>query len=353
MRAKTKSEVYFVERIETSRKARVSRKKKPNWFLRIMLFMIIGIFIFGAYVLSTIWGSFEKTYTELDRGDKSEKRIEAVGTKDPVSLLIMGIDERPDENDVGRPDVLMVVTVNPEDKTAKMLSIPRDTLVYIPTIGKEDKINHSYSLAEVQRKGSGVDSTISTVEELLDIPIDYFVKLNFDGFVEIIDTLGGVDVYVERAFTEKGFDDGQRIEFEPGPAHLNGEEALAYVRMRKAWGGDAGRNERQREVLTQLMQKGASIANMTKIDDVMESLGRNVNMNISVTEMLAFSRQYGNIPKENIETLTLEGTNVRRDLAYFILDEGEAERVGNILREHLLLSPTSTVSTDQPGSIDP
>lgn len=342
-----------MERIDRSRASRLpqrgkrrrQRRKKPNWFLRIMVFMLVGIFVFGAYILYNVLGAFSDTQYELARGDKSDKREQAVDTDDPVSLLIMGIDERPDKQDVGRPDVLMVVTVNPEDKSAKILSIPRDTLTYIPAIGKEDKINHAYSLAEVQQPGTGIESTITTVEELLDIPIDYFAKINFDGFVEIIDTLGGVDVNVERAFKQKAFDGGEEIYFEEGPAHLNGKEALAYVRMRKEWGGDAGRNERQREVLAQLMQKGASFSSLTKIDDIIESLGRNVDMNVSGGELLAFSRKYGSIPKENIESLTLEGTDVMRDRSYFILEEGEAERVGNILKAHLNLPATSTVNT--------
>lgn len=344
-----------MERIDKSRATRVSKKgkrkrnrrRKPNWFLRVMVFMLIGIFVFGGYILYNVLGAFSDTQTELTRGDKSDRREQAVDAKDPVSLLIMGIDERP--GDVGRPDVLMVVTVNPEDKTAKMLSIPRDTLTYIPAIGKEDKINHSYSLAEVQQAGTGIESTITTVEELLDIPIDYFAKVNFDGFVEIVDTLGGVDVVVERAFSEKGFDNGQRFHFEEGPAHLSGEEALAYVRMRKAWGGDAGRNERQREVLRQLIQKGANISNITKIDDVVESLGKNVAMNVGAGDLLSFSRQYGNIPKENIDTITLEGTNVMRGSSYFVLEDGEATRVSNILKEHLKL-PTTTTAESNTGA---
>lgn len=338
-----------MERIDKSRKSRMSKKgkkKKPNWFLRIMVFMIIGIFLFGAYIFYNVWGAFSDTQHDLARGGKSEKREEAVSAKDPVAFLLMGIDEREGRQDVGRPDVLMVVTVNPEDKTAKMLSIPRDTLTYIPAVGKEDKINHSYSLAEIQQSGTGVESTITTVEELLNIPIDYFAKVNFEGFVETVNELGGVDVNVERAFKQNAFDGEPDIYFEEGPAHLNGKEALAYVRMRKEWGGDEGRNKRQREVLTQLMQKASSFTNITKIDDVVESLGRNVNMNVGASELLTFARQYGDIPKDNIETLTLEGTGSNNGTYYYILNEGEAERVGNILREHLNLPTTSTVDSD-------
>lgn len=312
-----------------------------------MVFMLIGIGLFGGYIVYNVAGALDDTRHELARGEKSDKREEAVDTSDPVSVLILGKDEGEDEHDVGRPDVLIVMTVNPEEPSAKLLSIPRDTRTFIPSVGKVDKINHAYSLAEVKQPGSGIDSTVEAVEELLDIPIDYFAMLNFDGFVEIVDMLGGVDVMVERAFDEKGYDNGERFYFDEGPAHLSGEEALAYVRMRKQWGGDTGRNKRQREVLRQLIQKSTQISNITKIDDILASLGRNVVMNIGGSELFAFSKQYRDIPKENMETIEWELIeSPEGGTFYFDLAEGEAERVSRILRQHLNLPVMTTVESD-------
>lgn len=308
--------------------------------------MIFGIFLFGGYIFKEIYGAVKESYLELGRGDKSDKRDEVVGAKDPVAFLILGMDEREKENDVGRPDVLMVVTVNPNDKTVKLLSIPRDTYTYIPIVDKYDKINHSYSLAESQQADTGIESTIKTVEELLDIPIDYYVKLNFEAFVEIVDHVGGVDINVPRDFRQKAYDNGPWLEFKQGPAHLDGEHALAYVRMRKAFGGDLGRNERQREVLQNLIRQSSNIANITKIDDILETLGKNVRMNLTAPEILQLQRLYGNVPKENIETIVLEGHDNHDGRYYYMLNDGEAQRVSAILREHLEL-PVIPVQQEQ------
>lgn len=326
------------EKLESKVTTRRTKHKKRNWFLRIAIVFVSCILVFGLYMFNEIYGAAKKSYSELDRGEKSEKREEIVGMEDPVAFLILGMDGAEDEADVGRPDVTMIVTVNPDEQSAKLLSVPRDTYTYIPAIDDYDKLNHSYSLAEVQREGFGIESTIETVEELFNIPIDYYVMLDFQAFVEVVDELGGVDVDVAFDFKQNAFDGGPKTTFKKGPAHLNGEEALAYVRMRKKDPeGDRGRNKRQREVLTSLFQSSSKISNISKIDTIVDSVGEHVQMNISPPELFQFLRRYSGMPAENMETLKLEGHDEKRDFYYFIMDDGEAERVGNILRQHLNL----------------
>lgn len=119
----------------------------------------------------------------------------------------------------------MVATFNPSDQTMKLLSIPRDTRVKIGDLGYKDKINHSYS-------EGGKELTIETVEGFLDIPIDYFVTVNFDGFISIVDLLGGVTVDVPFDFNDINAK-WERFYFTEGEMELDGEEALVYARMRK------------------------------------------------------------------------------------------------------------------------
>ena len=117
----------------------------------------------------------------------SEKREDPVVFKDaePFSMLVLGVDER--EGDKGRSDTMIVMTVNPETKSTKMVSIPRDTYTEIVGQGFNDKINHAYAFG-------GIEMSMDTVENLLDIPIDYVVQVNMDSFKDIVDAVGGISI---------------------------------------------------------------------------------------------------------------------------------------------------------------
>ena len=127
--------------------------------------------------------------------EKSEKRTEEITLtkQDPFSVLVLGVDER--EGDSGRSDTMIVLTVNPNQNSIKMLSIPRDTRTEIVGHGTTDKINHAYAFGREEM-------SIATVEHLLDIPIDYYVKVNMEGFQDIVDAVGGIQVNNNLDFTQ-------------------------------------------------------------------------------------------------------------------------------------------------------
>src|SRR5690606_4075310 len=178
----------------------------------------------------------------------SDKRTEAIDINeaDPISILLMGVDER--SGDAGRTDTLIVVSVNPNTNSMQMLSIPRDTYVELVGRGTQDKINHAYAFG-------GVDMTIDTVENFLDVPIDYYVKVNMEGLEQIVDALGGIQVESTFAFSYEG------STFEEGTLTLTGEEALRYARMRKGDPkGDFGRQDRQKQVIAGIIDKGANLS---------------------------------------------------------------------------------------------
>ena len=112
-------------------------------------------------------------------------------------MLLLGVDARP--GDIGRSDTMIVMTVNPDLNSTKMVSIPRDTRTLIVGKGFEDKINHAYAFG-------GAKMSIETVEEFLDIPIDYYVKVNMDGFEDIVNAVGGVTVDNRITFSREGHD---------------------------------------------------------------------------------------------------------------------------------------------------
>lgn len=142
----------------------------------------------------------------------------------------------------------MLATLNEKEKSVKLLSIPRDSYVYIPERGYSDKITHAHYFG-------GVSSTLDTVEELLDIPVDYYVKMNFDAFMDVVDALGGIDVDVPVTFTEQNSKDkAGAIHLEKGYQELDGEQALALARTRKI-DNDIERGKRQQLIMQAIMKK--------------------------------------------------------------------------------------------------
>src|SRR5690606_2900745 len=123
-------------------------------------------------------------------------------------------------------DALVLATLNNADKSIKLVSIPRDTYAYIPDSGRDDKITHAYAY-------NGPRSTIESVEGLLDVPVDYYMTMNFDPFVDVVDALGGIRAEVPYDMKEKDETDSHNaIELEEGIQQLNGSEALALARTR-------------------------------------------------------------------------------------------------------------------------
>ena len=312
-----------------------SKKRKKRFLKRILIFLFILLLLAGsaaAYVFYQTMKAANESYSELERGDKSGKREAAVEFgEDPVSLLLLGVEDYASGGKGGRADTIMVATFNPKLKTMKLLSIPRDTKVYIPYKDKKDKINHSYN--------KGVDATIETVEDFLDIPIDYYATVNFEGFKSIIDEIGGVEVNVPFDFWEYSDTSPRRkIEFKEGPAKLDGEEALAYARMRKQdKNGDFGRNDRQKEIVMSAIDSLISPKNILKIDDIAEHVGDNVQTNIKMSQGLSFVTSFTSFSSESIETLKLEGSNSNSSVYYYLPDEESVESIQAELKEHLEL----------------
>jgi polyisoprenyl-teichoic acid--peptidoglycan teichoic acid transferase len=288
------------------------------------------------------YSALDGTYKEIERGEKSKMRDEQVYVSDdPFSVLLLGVEDYSDEYDQGRSDTIMVATFNPKDQTMKLVSIPRDTLVDIPGY-EENKINHSFSYG-------GKELVIDTVEDFLDIPIDYYVTVNFDGFKNIIDEVGGVTVDVPFDFYDIN-KDWEKFTFKEGKQKLNGEEALVYARMRKKDPrGDFGRNERQRQIVTSLMDKVLSPKTFLKADDLAEEVGDNIETNMKIKEGLAFVQKYNDFSKSSLEQIEFSGTDqYYSGVYYFIPDEERTEEIKEELQDHLdYTSPENTAENDE------
>jgi polyisoprenyl-teichoic acid--peptidoglycan teichoic acid transferase len=305
------------------------KRRRLNWRNIIGLFLFIIIIVGGLYGF-TVYKSFNKavaTMHEPLHDKQSTVKAEALKKKDPFSVLMLGVDER--EGDKGRSDTMIVLTVNPNNDSVKMLSIPRDTRTEIVGNEKEDKINHAYAFG-------GVPMAIDTVENFLDIPIDYYVKINMEGFKDIVDAVGGINVENDFAFTVEEF------KFPTGKIHLNGEEALTFIRMRyDDPNGDFGRQERQRQVVQAVIKAGASLSSLSKAPDIFHAIGSNVKTNLTFEELIAIQKNYKEVGR-NIEQLVLHSERKMIDNIYYgLVTIAEQRRIQDELKSQLEMNSDS------------
>ncbi len=300
------------------------KKKKRKW-LRItgiiLLILLIGI---GAYVY-TVYNSLSNAVNSMHEPVDREttKRTETLNLEqqEPFSVLMLGVDER--DGDSGRSDTMIVMTVNPEKKSVKMLSIPRDTRTEIVGHGTTDKINHAYAFG-------GVAMSMDTVENFLDIPIDYYMQINMEGFKDIVDSVGGVIVNNDLDFTYEG------VHFPKGEVTLNGEKALKFSRMRyEDPRGDFGRQLRQRLIIQAVLKEGASLNSLTNFDDIFAALSKNIKTNLTFDEMVNIQKNYKQAAG-NIEQFTINGTGQKIDgIWYLLVDDAEKTKIQTALKDHL------------------
>ncbi|AGT33682.1 transcriptional regulator [Geobacillus genomosp. 3] len=310
---------------------RTKRRKKKKWIrwlagLFVVLLAGVGVFAYSVY------HHVKQTANEMHEqvNWKSEKRQEEVSfeRKTPISILLIGVDER--KGDKGRADTLIVMTVNPNKQSIEMVSVPRDTRTEIVGKGTKDKINHSYAFG-------GVEMTMATVEHFLDIPIDYYIKVNMESFRDIVDAVGGVTVNNPFAFTYEG------TYFPKGEITLNGAEALKYSRMRyDDPRGDFGRQDRQKQIIQAIIEKGASFSSLTNYSDVLAAIGKNIKTNLTFEEMKDIQENYKDARKQ-IKQLHITGQGTKMNGTYYlIVPDSERTAISNELKEHLELSATAS-----------
>lgn len=316
------------------RKKRDGRKKRKWWvtILWYLLFLLIIIVVGAAACLGKIYLDVKKTSKTIHNDVPIEMRVassfdhgedEIVNGK-PFSVLIMGIDTGDfGRTEVGRSDTMMVATVNQQKKETLLMSIPRDT--YTEIIGKDfpDKINHAYAFG-------GPAMAMNTTENLLDIPINYYIWMNMKGMSDLVDVLNGVTVMNPTAFSYAGFD------YPVGELEMGGVEALQYTRMRKEDPrGDYGRQERQRIVLEAISKKLLNISNVTKYQSILNVLGENMQTNLTLEEMRDIEQNYHSA-LVNIEGDFMQGEGAMIDGgSYQLIPEAELSRVQKKLTKNL------------------
>ena len=212
------------------------------------------------------------------KSNRNSKKVNV--TEDPFNVYLTGIDAWGSIDKVSRSDVNMIITVNPQTKQILLTSMPRDSYVELHSFGQMDKLTHSGIY--------GVDETIDTVQDWMDIDLDYYVKINFSMVVKLINDVDGIYVYSDKAFKSAISD----YEYTKGKNYLTGKGALYFARERKAFkGGDAERIKNQQKVMKALLVKVTnSRVILTKYPELLEDVAENMTTNMSDRDMRALAR---------------------------------------------------------------
>jgi len=332
--------------MKNRKKNKNKKRSKTSLIIKVALLLVASLLIcvsaYGVYITKQAEHAANSAHEELEGRQVSTLREEKVEpVHDNVSILFVGVDDsenRGQGSDNSRSDALILATLNNKTKTIKMLSIPRDSYVFIPKVGYEDKITHAHAYG-------GTLSTIDTVEKLLNVPIDYYVRMNFNAFIDVVDALGGIEAEVPYKLHEKDEFDRNSINLQPGLQHLNGSQALALARTRKQ-DSDIERGKRQQEILTAIINKVSSVSSITKYDDVIRALGDNMKTNMTFTEMKSFL-SYLTQGMPRIDSLTLDGVDdMSTGVYYYQLNQQSVDEVSEILNNHLDANKTSSSLTN-------
>lgn len=311
------------------------KRKRGCW--RILLVLLLIIFGILFYIYYELKQTSDTIHSDVDddriiHTSREDDQLDLDG--DAFSILLLGIDtddDRAGEGSTdkmqGRSDTIMVMTVNPKTEKTTLLSIPRDTYTEIVGKGFEDKINHAYAYGRAAM-------SMNTVQNLLDIPIDYYVSVNMEGIQQIVDAVGGIDITPSMTFNQSGysFTEGQ-------PMHMDGAQALAYSRMRyEDPQGDYGRQSRQREVVLTTLSKVASFNSILNYQSVLDTMEDNVMTNLTFNDMVDMFLNYQS-SLNNIEELQLSGYGTKMNGVYYeIISEEDIAEASQQLKSELNLN---------------
>ncbi|WCG22706.1 LCP family protein [Vagococcus lutrae] len=306
----------------------MSTKKKI--LLSILSVIVVLLIAVGCY-LGKVYFDVKKTadgvYEESTR-IKSQLREQPVSVKqgEAMSILLLGIDTGElGRTEQGRSDSMMIATLNPDRKQTTIVSIPRDTYTEIVGLGTQDKLNHAYAFG-------GPEMSMDSTEKLLGVPIDHYVSVNMHGLKEMVDAVGKIQLENNIEFIQDGY------EFHQGPVQLDGDAALAYIRMRyDDPNGDYGRQERQRKVVMAIIKKAMSPSIIANYGNILETLEDHVKTDIPWSQMTAMQSKYWDA-FSHIENDQLQGEGAMRDgVSYQDINPDELTRVQELLKEQLNL----------------
>ena len=304
------------------------------------------IFFLGVLVVSGGWmwqaynhmdSTMDAVFYDVETRDKREDEV-SLSAAQPISFALLGIDSYGDELEEmgGRSDTIIVVTINPQTKQTTLISIPRDSyteMVNYQTDSSDeynDKITHAYAFG-------GTEMALNSIQEFLDVPVDYYVEINMHGFEDLVDAIGGVEITSPLTFEYNGAD------FKAGDiATLHGWEALAFARMRyDDPQGDTGRQQRQQLVIKAIVDKLLSTEGISNYEAILSSVEMSMRTNLTFENLVDIQKYYSDSITSYEQYLIAGEDMYMEDIYYYYVQPEERLRISNLLRDELELEQVS------------
>jgi LCP family protein required for cell wall assembly len=289
----------------------------------ILLFLIVagavGLVVFDRVYDFTYASDILPDFT-IENGEPSEvvydpgKPLPRWEGTERVNILVMGIDQREHEQGPWRTDTMLVLTIDPVTKSGGMLSIPRDLWVPIPGY-EEGRINTAHYLGEAyDYPGGGPALAVKTAQYNLGVPIHYHARFNFTAFEQVVDLIGGIDVYVEEEINDPTYPDEaygyDHLYIPAGMQHLNGEMALKYARTRHSIGGDFDRAKRQQQVLMAMFEQVTRLDLLPQLasraPELWQTLQGAVETDLTLEQIIALAQLANEVSQEDIRYTVID-----------------------------------------------
>ena len=300
-------------RVVIGRKLRVGRLIA---FVILFLGALVGCFFLGEW----LYGIFSPPKVPIVAADEDMTSDETLNKR--LNVLILGIDDGDNEfkDAPKRTDVMLLASFDPVKNDVAILSLPRDTRVKIPGNQGLDKINHAYAYG-------GVPLAKKTVANLLMVPIHYYVLLNWQGFIDVIDIIGGIDYYVENDMDYEDPYADLSIHIEHGFQHMDGKKAGEYIRFRNDEMGDIGRVQRQQRFLKALASEMFSIGNVVKVPTLINSVEKHLKTDMDFLTMVKAANSFKVFGGEKLRAQMLYGDfQTINGVSYWVTSQDKTEQ---------------------------
>lgn len=288
-------------------------------FMVLFVLAVMSGVIYVGYLWKQVDGMLDNISGEDPVAGEEQQQEKPKPKEKPVTILLFGLDSREATRTLNT-DVIMVATLNPEQKQGTLVSIPRD-MAMKPSGYRQNKANAFYATArsEGRKKDLNPDRLVKDMfGDVLGVPVDYLVIVNFKTFEDVVDALGGIEVDVDMDMCYIDRADGTEIRLKKGRQVLSGKEALDFVRYRQSSAacgdqrtresGDLARNERQQQVVKAILDKLVSFGSVTKATSLLKAIEDNVQTDIPKDRIMQLITTYATLSSADLETITLEGS---------------------------------------------
>ena len=293
-----------------SKTIKLRKRKRRSLFPVVVLFLVMFFFVGTIVAVNLAWEIVSAT-----RVTEYISRSEPFNINKRMNILLLAVDA-PTLQESSRADTIKVVSLDPKKYTMNMMTVPRDSHVAPAGFRPDDRIKiNAINNPAVNPNHFGTSKLIETVEEIMGIKMDGYIKINFNGFIDVIDSIGGIDFYVDYPMDYVDSVDGYEIHLKKGHQHLDGVQALQYVRFRgdryadwAAWDGEVkGRSARQTKFIKGIIKELAKPSNWGKLPSAIKAVMENIQTDIPIDEVFSFAEILRHFDSESIKDIAFPG----------------------------------------------